>query len=43
MDFPKGTIFKDEKDPETGKKLKVAILPDGTILKFWTDEELATI
>jgi len=43
MDFPKGTIFKDEIDPETGKKLKVAILPDGTILKFWTEEELESI
>ncbi len=43
MDFPKGTIFKDETDPETGKKLKVAILPDGTILKFWTEEELTNI
>ena len=43
MNFPEGTEFKDEKDPETGKKIKVAILPDGTVLKFWTDEELNEI
>ena len=43
MDFPKGTIFKEETDPETGKKVKIAILPDGTKLKFWTEEELENI
>ena len=43
MDFPKGTEFKEETDPETGKKIKVAILPDGTTLKFWTEEDLTTI
>ena len=43
MEFPKGTIFKEETDPETGKKLKVAVLPDGTIIKFWTDEDLESI
>ena len=43
MDFPKGTTFKEETDPETGKKLKVAVLPDGTIIKFWTDEDLESI
>ena len=43
MEFPKATIFKDETDPETGKKLKVAILPDGTTLKFWTEEKLTSI
>ena len=43
MDFPKGTEFKEETDSETGKKLKIAILPDGTILKFWTEEELKSI
>jgi len=43
MDFPKGTKFKEEKDPETGKKIKIAILPDGTTLKFWTEEELENI
>jgi len=43
MDFPKGTQFKEGKDPETGKKVKIAVLPDGTTLKFWTDEELESI
>jgi len=43
MDFPKGTIFKEDTDPETGKKLKVAILPDGTVIKFWTEENLEEI
>ena len=31
------------KDPETGKPVKIAKLPDGTILKFWTEEELTEI
>ena len=43
MEFPKGTTFKEDIDPETGKKVKIAILPDGTILKFWTEEELTQI
>ena len=43
MDFPKGTEFKDGTDPKTGKKIKIAILPDGTTLKFWTEEELENI
>ena len=43
MEFPKGTIFKEETDPETGKKLKVAVLPDGTVIKFWTEEDLERI
>ena len=43
MDFPKGTEFKEEIDPDTGKKIKIAILPDGTTLKFWTDEDLTAI
>lgn len=43
MDFPKGTIFKEGKDPETGEKIKIAILPDGTEIKFWTDEDLESI
>ena len=43
MNFPKGTKFKEEVDPETGQKVKLAILPDGTILKFYTDEELTEI
>ena len=38
-------IYTDEEetDPETGKKIKIAKLPDGTILKFWTEEELTEI
>jgi len=43
MDFPKGTIFRDEIDPKTGQKVKVAILPDGTELKFFTEEDLESI
>ena len=43
MNFPKGTIFRDEVDPDTGQKIKVAILPDGTELKFFTEEDLESI
>jgi hypothetical protein len=43
MDFPKGTIFRDEIDTKTGQKIKVAILPDGTELKFYTEEDLESI
>lgn len=43
MDFPKGTILKDEVDPETKSKVKIAILPDGTEIRFFTEEELQDI
>jgi len=43
MDFPKGTIFRDEVDKKTGEKVKIAILPDGTELKFFTEEDLESI
>lgn len=43
MNFPKGTVFKDKIDSETGKKIKIAILPDGTELKFFTEEDLEAI
>ena len=43
MNFPKGTRFRDEVDSKTGQKIKVAILPDGTELKFFTEEELEDI
>jgi hypothetical protein len=43
MKFPPGTIFKDSVDPETGEKIKIAILPDGSKIKFWTDEDLTEI
>jgi len=43
MDFPKGTVFKEIKDPETGATVKVAILPNGDEIKFWTDEDLEEI
>jgi len=43
MRFPKGTRFRDDIDPKTGEKIKVAILPDGTELKFYTDEDLEDI
>jgi len=43
MNFPKGTRFREEEDPETGQKIKVAILPDGTELKFYTEEDLENI
>lgn len=43
MNFPKGTRFRDDTDPKTGQKIKVAILPDGTELKFFTEEDLEDI
>jgi len=43
MNFPKGTKFKDDIDPDTGQKIKIAILPDGTKLKFYTEEDLESI
>ena len=43
MDFPKGTTFRDEVDPKTGQKIKVAILPNGDEIKFYTDEDLTEI
>ena len=43
MEFPKGTKFKDGIDPDTGEKIKIAILPDGSEIKFWTDEDLEEI
>ena len=43
MDFPKGTIFKDDVDAQTGQKVKIAILPDGTELRFFTEENLENI
>ena len=43
MEFPKGTTFKDGADEKTGKKVKIAVLPDGTELKFFTEENLTDI
>ncbi len=43
MEFPKGTIFKEEIDPESKTKIKIAILPDGTEIRFFTEEELKDI
>ena len=43
MRFPKGTRFRDDFDNKTGEKIKIAILPDGTELKFYTDEDLEEI
>lgn len=43
MDFPKGTTFREEIDPETGQKIKIATLPNGDEIKFWTDEDLEEI
>ena len=43
MEFPKVTKFKDGTDPKTREKIKIAVLPDGTEIKFWTDEELESI
>ena len=43
MEFPKGTKFKDDTDLKTGEKIKIAVLPDGTEIKFWTDEDLESI
>jgi len=43
MNFPEGTKFRDEVDSKTGQKIKIAILPDGTELKFFTEEDLEKI
>ena len=43
MQFPNGTIFKEETDTKTGQTFKIAILPDGTKLKFYTEEKLESI
>lgn len=43
MDFPKGTKFKEDVDEKTGQKVKIAVLPDGTELKFFTEEDLEDI
>ena len=43
MNFPKGTIFRKEIDSKTGQKIQIAILPDGTELKFYTEEDLDSI
>lgn len=43
MNFPKGTTFRDEVDPKTKQKIKVAVLPDGSEIKFYTDEDLESI
>ena len=43
MDFPAETELKRKDRPETGKKIKLAILPDGAAIKFWTEEELTSI
>ncbi len=43
MNFPKGTTFKDDVDPETGQKIKIAILPNGDVIKFFTEEVLEEI
>jgi hypothetical protein len=43
MDFPQGTRFKEDIDPKTGQKIRIAILPDGTELKFFTEEDLENI
>lgn len=43
MKFPEGTKFKEEVDSETGQKIKIAILPDGREIKFFTEEDLENI
>ncbi len=43
MNFPKGTRFREDIDPKTGNKIKIAILPDGSEIKFWTEEKLEDI
>ena len=43
MDFPKGTKFRDDIDPNTGQKIKIAVLPDGTEIKIFTEEDLESI
>jgi hypothetical protein len=43
MRFPKGTRFKEGVDADTGQKVKIAILPNGDEIKFFTDEDLEAI
>ena len=43
IDYFSGTKFKDAVDEKTGQKIKIAILPDGTELRFFTDEDLESI
>ena len=43
MQFPKGTTFKDGVDEKTGQKVKIAVLPDGSEIKFFTEEDLEEI
>jgi hypothetical protein len=43
MKFPEGTKFRDEIDSKTGQKIKIAILPDGKELIFYTEEDLNSI
>ena len=43
LNFPKGTKFEESTDPETGQKIKIAILPNGDKIKFWTEEDLEEI
>jgi len=43
MNFPEGTKFREDIDPDTGQKIKIAILPDETELKFYTEEDLESI
>ena len=43
MDFPEGTKFREDIDPKTGQKIKIAILPDGTEIKFFAEEDLDSI
>ena len=43
MNFPAGTTFREEVDKKTGQTIKIAILPDGTELRFFTEEKLESI
>jgi hypothetical protein len=44
MDFSKGIEFRiDEINPKTGQKVKIAIIPDGTELKFYTEKDFNNI
>ena len=40
MDFLKDEIFKDEVNEKTSQKIKVEKLPEGTELRFNTEEDL---
>jgi hypothetical protein len=43
MNFPMGAKFREDIDPDNELKIKIAILPDGTEIKFYTKEDIESI